>query len=135
MSQISTKMIHVFTRLYLFLLTKIEKSSVSDKQRKNLTEILTFLVLMKRTAWKLSKYGVILGPYFPVFRRNTEIYGVNLRIQSGYSKIRIRNNSVFGHFLCSDVPTKYLVAFFSSMLRLNESILMCQKLLSIGMNK
>ena len=135
MSQISTKMIHVFTRLYLFLLTKIEKSSVSDKQRKNSTEILTFLVLMKRTAWKLSKYGVIFGPYFPVFRRNTEIYGVNLRIQSGYSKIRIRNNSVFGHFLCSDVPTKYLVAFFSSMLRLNESILMCQKLLSIGMNK
>ena len=135
MSQISTKMIHVFTRLYLFLLTKIEKSSVSDKQRKNSTEILTFLVLMKRTAWKLSKYGVIFGPYFPVFWRNTEIYGVNLRIQSGYSKIRIRNNSVFGHFLCSDVPTKYLVAFFSSMLRLNESILMCQKLLSIGMNK
>ena len=135
MSQISTKMIHVFTRLYLFLLTKIEKSSVSDKQRKNSTEILTFLVLMKRTAWKLSKYGVIFGSYFPVFRRNTEIYGVNLRIQSGYSKIRIRNNSVFGHFLCSDVPTKYLVAFFSSMLRLNESILMCQKLLSIGMNK
>ena len=135
MPQISTKMIHVFTRLYLFLLTKIEKSSVSDKQRKNSTEILTFLVLMKRTAWKLSKYGVIFGPYFPVFRRNTEIYGVNLRIQSGYSKIRIRNNSVFGHFLCSDVPTKYLVAFFSSMLRLNESILMCQKLLSIGMNK
>ena len=90
---------------------------------------------MKRTAWKLSKYGVISGPYFPVFRRNTEIYGANLPIQSGYSKIRVRNNSVFGHFLYSDVTTKYLVTFFSSVLRLNESNLMCQKLLSIGMNK
>ena len=29
---------------------------------------------------------------------NAEIYGVNLRIQSEYRKIRTRNNSVFGHF-------------------------------------
>ena len=28
-------------------------------------------------AWKVSKYGVISGPYFPVFGLNTEIYGVN----------------------------------------------------------
>ena len=26
----------------------------------------------------MSKYGVISGPYFPVFRLNTEIYSVNL---------------------------------------------------------
>ena len=26
-------------------------------------------------AWKLSKYGVISGSYFPVFGLNTEIYG------------------------------------------------------------
>ena len=38
-------------------------------------------------------YGVISGPYFPVFRLNTEIYSVNLRIQSEYRKIRTRNNS------------------------------------------
>ena len=25
------------------------------------------------TAWKVSKYGVISGPYFPVFGLNTEI--------------------------------------------------------------
>ena len=50
------------------------------------------------TAWKVSKYGVIFGPYFPVFGLNTEIYRVNLRIQSEYRKIRTRNNSVFGHF-------------------------------------
>ena len=27
------------------------------------------------TAWKVSKYGVIAGPYFPVFRPNTGKYG------------------------------------------------------------
>ena len=37
------------------------------------------------TAWKVSKYGVISGLYFPVFGLNTEIY---LRIQSEYRKIR-----------------------------------------------
>ena len=26
------------------------------------------------TAWKVSKYGVISVPYFPVFGLNTEIY-------------------------------------------------------------
>ena len=30
------------------------------------------------TAWKMSKYEVFSGPYFPVFGLNTEIYGVNL---------------------------------------------------------
>ena len=29
------------------------------------------------TAGKLSKYGVISGPYFPVFVLNTKIYSVN----------------------------------------------------------
>ena len=27
------------------------------------------------TAWKVSKYGVISGPYFPVFNPNTGKYG------------------------------------------------------------
>ena len=31
-------------------------------------------------AWKVSKYGVFSGPYFPVFGLNTGIYFVNLRI-------------------------------------------------------
>ena len=47
---------------------------------------------------KVFKYGVISGPYFPVFGLNAEIYGVNLRILSKCRKIRTRNNSVFGHF-------------------------------------
>ena len=34
------------------------------------------------TAWKVSKYGVISGPYFPLHGLNTEIYELNLRIQS-----------------------------------------------------
>ena len=38
---------------------------------------------------------------FPVFGLNAEIYGVNLRIQCEYRKIRTRKNSVFGHFLRS----------------------------------
>ena len=53
---------------------------------------------------EVSKYGVISGPYFPVFGLNKEIYEVNLRIQSKYRKIRTRNNSVFGHF--SRIATK-----------------------------
>ena len=54
------------------------------------------------TAWKVSKYGVISGPYFPVFGLNMEIHEVNLRIQSEYRKIRTRNNSVFGHISRSE---------------------------------
>ena len=38
------------------------------------------------------------GPCFRVFGLNTQIYSVNLRIQSEYRKIRTRKNSVFGHF-------------------------------------
>ena len=50
----------------------------------------------------VSKYGIISGPYFPVFGLNTEIYSVNLWIQSEYKKIPTRNNSLFGHFSHSD---------------------------------
>ena len=45
-----------------------------------------------------ANHGVFSGPYFPVFGLNTDIYGVNIRIQSEYRKIRTRRNSVFGHF-------------------------------------
>ena len=41
--------------------------------------------------------GVFSGSYFPVFGLKTEIYSVNLRIHSKYSKIRTRQNSVFWH--------------------------------------
>ena len=60
---------------------------------------------------KVSKYGVISGPYFPVFGLNTEIYGVNLRIQSKYRTIRTRNNSVFGQFSRNGNPKLYQYLF------------------------
>ena len=56
----------------------------------------------ENTARKVSKYRVFSGPYFPAFGLNTEIYGVNLRIQSECGKIRTRKNSVFGHFFHSE---------------------------------
>ena len=46
----------------------------------------------------MSKYGIFSGPYFPLVRRNAEIYVVNLRIQFEYGKIRTRRNSVFRPF-------------------------------------
>ena len=55
--------------------------------------------MIKRvTAWKVSKYEIFSGPYFPVFGLNTAIYGVDLYIQSKYGKMQTRKNSVFGHF-------------------------------------
>ena len=50
----------------------------------------------------MTKYGVVSGPYFPIFGLNTEKYSVSLRIKSEFRKIRTRNNSVFGHFPRSD---------------------------------
>ena len=54
------------------------------------------------TAWKVSKYGVISRLSFPAFRLNTEIYSINIRIQSKCRKKWTRNNSVFGHFSRSE---------------------------------
>ena len=36
-----------------------------------------FLIFDARTAWKVSKYGVISGPCFPVLGMNADIYSVN----------------------------------------------------------
>ena len=68
------------------------------------------------TAWKVAKYGVNYGPYFPAFELNTEIYGVIHRIQSEYRKIRTRNNSVFGHFSRSVCHLLYLYLIWNAML-------------------
>ena len=42
------------------------------------------------TAWKVSKYWIFSGPYFPAFGLNTERYFASLRIQSECGKIRTR---------------------------------------------
>ena len=47
---------------------------------------------------KSVQYRAFSGPYIPVLGVNTEIYPVNLRIQSEYRKILTRKNSVFEHF-------------------------------------
>ena len=78
-------------------------SSYCEKMRWRRGCAFCFLCLCFRrgfinTAWKVSKYGVFSGPYFPVIGLNTEIYGVNLYIQSEYRKIRTSKNSAFGHF-------------------------------------
>ena len=47
------------------------------------------------TVWKVSKYGVFSGPYFPALGLNTEIYWteyVNLRSKSPYL-VRIQENT------------------------------------------
>ena len=73
------------------------------KNRRNIFFICTSTkrISLLFTALKISKYGVISSPYFPVFGLNTEIYEVNLSIPSKCRNIRTRNNSVFGHILRS----------------------------------
>ena len=60
------------------------------------------LLGVKITARKVSKYGVIFGPYCTVFGLNTKIYSVNLPLQSECRKVRTRNSFVFGHFSRSE---------------------------------
>ena len=68
----------------------------------NYCQNLSQQILATSTARKVSKYGGFFGPYFPVFKLNTEIYGVNLYIQSEYRKIRTRKTSVFVEFSRSE---------------------------------
>ena len=81
------------------LLLRFLKSN-SDLHRQ--LRVTSFILLNITTMWKVSKYGVFFGPYFPVFELNTEIYEVNLRIQSECRKIWTRKNSIYGHFSHSE---------------------------------
>ena len=97
----------------LLLLLKLElfkqmKTQVQNYGIKLCLRVLFYSCLSKTKGYweskrsKMSKYGVFSGLYFPVFGMNTETYGVNLRIQSEYRKIRTRKNSVFEQFSRSD---------------------------------
>ena len=88
---------HCVVEILLFIV-HIRFTKISEK---NYTAI---------TAWKVSKYGVISGPYFPVFGLNT--YSVNLNIRSEYRKLQTRNNSIFGH-ISRSVWWCYKYALFS----------------------
>ena len=46
----------------------------------------------------ISSYGILFGHYFIVLGLNTEIYTVNLRIQSKYGKTLTRKNYAFEDF-------------------------------------
>ena len=65
------------------------------------------------TAWKVCKYGVFSDRYFPIFGLNTEIYSINLRIQSEYRKIRTSKNSVSGYFSQTVTP-KFILFIWNS---------------------
>ena len=76
------------------------------------------------TAWKVSKYGVFSGLYFPAFRLNTERYSVSLRIQSKCRKMRTRRNSLFGHFSRSVILMFRTILPSSAMLSRKLSYIM-----------
>ena len=67
---------------------------------KSIFDGVVLLFTQNSTAWKVSKYGVISGQYFPVSGLNTGKYE------------NTRNNSVFGHFSrreCSNIfPSRHL---------------------------
>ena len=60
------------------------------------------------TAWKVSKYRVLSGPYFPA-------YSVSLHIHFEYEKIWTRKNSVFGHFPRSESQNSIVKKFFENL--------------------
>ena len=53
-----------------------------------ISDISIFQIFIINTARKVSIYRVFSGPHFPVSVVNTEIYLVNLCIQSKYGKMR-----------------------------------------------
>ena len=71
------------------------------------------------TAWKVSKYRVFSDLYFPAFRLTTEVYGVNLYIQSKCWKIWTRKNSIFGYFLCRGKRFMHTVMDMIQYFRIN----------------
>ena len=64
--------------------------------------------LKTNTAWKVSQYRVFSGPHFPAFGLNTEVYGVNHRIQSKCGKIKTRKTPYLDtfHAVQKDLCTK-----------------------------
>ena len=69
--------------LWLFLIRIKEILIIILKPNNNLESWVTVITF---TAWKVFKYRIFSGPYFPAFGLNTEC-----------RKIRTRKSSVFGH--------------------------------------
>ena len=83
-----TKIFHEIPSLNIF--TKQAPSQIFD------------WFLKPPTAWKVSKYGVISGPHFPVCGLNTEIYGVVFSLRTlVYFTEFIQMNVISGNMLSS----------------------------------
>ena len=58
-----------------------------------------WMILLKRitTAWKVSKYGVVSGPYFPVFVMNTGKYGPEITpyLDTFHTVMIAKNRGIF----------------------------------------
>ena len=85
------------------------------------------LFFCTNTAWKVSKYGVFSGLYFPLFGLNSDIYTVNVRIQLEYKKIRTRKISEFGKF--SRIVRKCLRAKRKKKMANNSGFVFCASML------
>ena len=72
------------------------------------------------TEWKVSKYGIFPGPYFPAFGLI-----LPLRIQSECGKMRIRKKSSFGHFSRIEVCVLLHVISNKPINKLSNQILKC----------
>ena len=93
------------------------KANVMSNSKWHFPSFCKFLSDVTKTVfWESKKHCVksvqiwsFTCPYFPVLGLNTEIYGINLRIQLRYWKIRTRKNSVFGHFARSEKVFKIVI--------------------------
>ena len=89
---------------------KTQISEYLENEKSFLDEINhIFHSFWKATAWKESKYGVFSGPYFSIFRLNTEIYGVNLHIQFKHGKILTRKNPILETFCIVEIFDSFLI--------------------------
>ena len=82
----SSSQIFVFFTLRLWILViKLFNQSLFSNIYSQFINLITYSFLfvdrsylcqkwIKYTAWKVSKYGVFSGPYFPVFGLNTDFY-------------------------------------------------------------
>ena len=81
---------------------------------------------------KSVQIRIFSDPYFSAFGLNTEIYSVNLRIQSQCGKIRARKKSLFGHFSCSVALN--LTQLLSASLTYRWSLILIKILILIDIN-
>ena len=72
-------------RELVYIINKAKYYIPKPKPKHNTTGIQCYTFSLN--FWKMFKYRVISGPYFPVFGLNTERYFVYLRIQSEYRKM------------------------------------------------